>query len=450
MFSRLCDFFLFLKEDILRTVWPDLLQKTDRSNFFKSYMMPSFDPYVLFSSKITPKVFWKGRDKSGWTYLALGESEKIFFSGVSSVTDICNCIDNHIDRDDTVAFYGGIAFDSLTQKKNNIWDNFGSACFIKPFLEIRKNDKQGISECRVYIPKIKIGKASYYEHIKKVLDDLSSWKGSTSTFIPTLLSKDSLNFSPSKDKWEQMFDRALTSLNNQLLSKIVLSRVLAFSLKDDFLDLGNFLASFSKWKGIFQVAIDFGDSAFVSLTPELLYERKKNIIYTEAIAGTDRRNGIFFSENEKEIQEHKYVTDTILNILNKYCSDITLMNREVLELAYLKHFCQKFSAKYQGSDATMIEALHPTPAISGKPKDLSMNYIRSLEETDRGWYSGVLFRWAYEDVVGVVAIRSLLKKFSQIYLFSGVGLVRGATSNNEWEELNLKLKPYLDIFNVSF
>ena len=119
------------------------------------------------------------------------------------------------------------------------------------------------------------------------------------------------------------------------------------------------------------------------------------------------------------------------------------------------------------------QALHPTPAVCGRPRDQAIEYLGSAEGFDRGLYSGP-FGWI--SGVGaefVVAIRSALVqevegdevsahaasaapptsssfgltrlKQHNVNLYAGVGVVVGSDPSDEWQELDLKIRQYRQI-----
>ena len=148
------------------------------------------------------------------------------------------------------------------------------------------------------------------------------------------------------------------------------------------------------------------------------------------------------------------------------------------------------------TEADLLSALHPTPAVCGHPRKLALSAIRQNEPFDRGLYAGPLGWIGADSAEFCVAIRSALvehtgddddntdtgpgvcpgsdssgttastasstttttdttatratsanttKKHLPIKtvmrLYAGVGVVAAADSNAEWRELNLKTKP---------
>ena len=88
----------------------------------------------------------------------------------------------------------------------------------------------------------------------------------------------------------------------------------------------------------------------------------------------------------------------------------------------------------------LIEALHPTPAVGGRPRSKACSDIAQLEPFQRGLYAGVV-GWFDADGDGdmIVGIRSGLFKGNQARLYAGAGIVSGSSPDEEFAETELKL-----------
>ena len=98
---------------------------------------------------------------------------------------------------------------------------------------------------------------------------------------------------------------------------------------------------------------------------------------------------------------------------------------------------QHLKVRFQGhlcdgvSDADLLAALHPTPAVAGYPREASLRFLREHEPFDRGWYAGPV-GWIGADATEfAVAIRSTLIEGNRAHLFSGAGIVAGSDAEQE-------------------
>ena len=93
---------------------------------------------------------------------------------------------------------------------------------------------------------------------------------------------------------------------------------------------------------------------------------------------------------------------------------------------------------------SLASRLHPTPAVSGFPRDSALSFIRQHEELDRGWYAGPV---GWVDLRGegdfVVAIRSALLDAGSATLFAGCGIMADSDPESEYVESCLKLESML-------
>ncbi len=94
---------------------------------------------------------------------------------------------------------------------------------------------------------------------------------------------------------------------------------------------------------------------------------------------------------------------------------------------------------------SLVEALHPTPAVGGLPPDAALRTIRETEAFDRGWYAAPV---GWVDAAGngtfAVGIRSAVATEREATLFAGAGIVADSDPDREWDEVQLKYRPILD------
>ena len=114
----------------------------------------------------------------------------------------------------------------------------------------------------------------------------------------------------------------------------------------------------------------------------------------------------------------------------------------------MQHLHQSCTAQLETiDDAALLSSLHPTPALCGTPKEKAFSLIRELEPFERGLYGGVLGWTTDEESEWIVAIRSCFLHGNVATLFSAAGIVEGSHPEEEWDELNQKLKLYDGIFD---
>jgi len=92
------------------------------------------------------------------------------------------------------------------------------------------------------------------------------------------------------------------------------------------------------------------------------------------------------------------------------------VSKSVLKLASVQHLYGRMAATLpvtpgvgaRGADGALLAALHPTPAVCGRPQGAARGWLAAREGFDRGFYAGP-FGWVTgQGAEFVVAIRSAL------------------------------------------
>ena len=147
----------------------------------------------------------------------------------------------------------------------------------------------------------------------------------------------------------------------------------------------------------------------------------------------------------------------------------------ILKQGGVQHLHARLSGTLRASatDADVLAALHPTPAVCGRPRALAKRVLREREGFDRGLYAGPVGWVSGSGAEFAVAIRSarldrdplpLLSPprlqqrqqqqqqqqqqrqqhpASRLSAFAGVGVVSGSRPRGEWAELELKAEQLL-------
>ncbi|MCH8072671.1 MAG: isochorismate synthase [Proteobacteria bacterium] len=195
-------------------------------------------------------------------------------------------------------------------------------------------------------------------------------------------------------------------------------------------------------------------------SPERLYDRCGRTIGSDAMAGTrargdtledDRRKADELIGSEKELREHRYVIDGVYESLSPLCESLERNGDPVLvKLARVQHLVARLEGVLrQGvDDGAILAAIHPTAAVAGFPRQLSVERIEQLEPFDRGWYAGPVGWIGRDRAEFAVSIRSGLIINNVIDLYSGAGIVEGSTPDSEWKEIENKIANFLKALRV--
>src|SRR5919107_782875 len=267
--------------------------------------------------------------------------------------------------------------------------------------------------------------------------------------------------SPDFRGWERNIGRALRTFSEGSLGKVVLARRAEIGFDGD-LDATLLLEGLKEATPNcfhFYTEPEAG-VAFLGASPERLFSREGNMVVSEAVAGT-RPRGLSSEDDDglredllhsaKDRSEHTYVRTGIEEALAPLCEELNLDGEVVeMKLARGRHLKSmvRGTLKDGVTDAGLLEALHPTPAVGGHPRDGALAEIRDLEPFDRGLYAGPvgwIGAWSSEFAVG---IRSGLVRGRTLDLYSGAGIVAGSVPDEEWAEIENKISDFTGMFGL--
>jgi len=255
---------------------------------------------------------------------------------------------------------------------------------------------------------------------------------------------------------------------------------------------------------------------FLGCAPERLFkvssryggtnrQHHDRIVTSEALAGTRIRGQTPSADNEllqellsskKDMLENEitgqFIRSALLELEEKgwleKSSETSYEQRYfVRRLRHLQHICQTFEGKLSKSASvidvsrSLLNDLHPTPAVCGDSTTNALEIIRKYETTagfDRGYYAGPFGYIGHDSADIAVAIRSALvtnynsesmnirpninnlpQQFdatsdvdqpqSKVSIFGGAGIVDGSTVQGEWTETSHKMGVLSSLFPSS-
>ena len=258
---------------------------------------------------------------------------------------------------------------------------------------------------------------------------------------------------PDAAAWRTIASRFAGAVGRGRLDKVVLAR--RVDLRADMpIDVGATLRRLAAGAAESTVfAIASGDSVFVGASPERLVRTDGRDAWTVAIAGSTRRGAdpaedealaVALLADEKEREEHEVVVRMLRESLAPLCDDLDVApTPRVIRLPTVQHLWTDVTARTsdRAGILSLVEVLHPTPAVGGQPRAAALELIRDQERLDRGWYAAPL-GWLDRDGDGefVVALRSGVVRGDRASLFAGCGIVADSEPEREWEESRMKLR----------
>lgn len=253
---------------------------------------------------------------------------------------------------------------------------------------------------------------------------------------------------PKKSDWMALFEKIHEKFQESHFRKIVPARKVTVDMTEN-LDIVDFFTKVMKDSNYNYMIRTSEHSAFMGSSPERLICFENNKFMTEAVAGTRPIELAHeLMESEKDLYEHNLVVEDIIAKLKPFSDKIHSEKIAVVDAKNLAHLKTKITATPTTTNIfNVIDSLHPTSAVCGMPKRESINFLRETESFDRGLFASPfgIFNRKFTDIC--VAIRCCHIEKSRVDLFSGVGVVPQSNPEQEWQELEHKIQPYLDLLN---
>ena len=231
----------------------------------------------------------------------------------------------------------------------------------------------------------------------------------------------------------ETFHKALTT---DEFSKIVLSKIkevpteksalaLFESLCDTYQNTFNYIFSSEEY------------GCWIGATPELLCNIENHQLNTVSLAGTKLSNEEWTS---KEIEEQACVTDYIKEALeNSGLSEIQISAPKTVSAGKIEHLKSEIYANLpvDSNWQSILNSLHPTPAVCGIPTKASKAFILKNEPHSREFYTGFI-GIIDENVNCFVNLRCMQLQEKKAYLYLGGGLLKASKEEKEWDETERK------------
>jgi para-aminobenzoate synthetase component 1 len=187
----------------------------------------------------------------------------------------------------------------------------------------------------------------------------------------------------------------------------------------------------------------------VSASPELLLQKRGNLVRTCPIKGT-RPAGVPI-ESAKDAAEHVMIVDLERNDLSRVCVPGSVRWPEMLverQMAGVSHMVATVEGELRpGVGLTeLLEAVLPGGSVTGCPKSSALKLIAALEPVGRGASMGALGRiYANGDLDLALTIRTFAIADGAIHLWVGGGITWDSEPAAEIEESWVKARPLLAV-----
>ncbi|MCZ2257687.1 isochorismate synthase [Sporosarcina sp. G11-34] len=356
------------------------------------------------------------------------------------------------DKDMEPVLFGGFSFDPESVKDSE-WNEFPSAHFVVPsFQLVIKNGKTTISINLVTESENAVFQFDQLRDERDRLIHIAQVNDFNPSVKPTVLSID--------ERAKENYIQAVTDVTNQIKNgeaeKVVIARAIKLNFENEVSAVSALHHISNEQQESYHFGLQKDGQLFFGATPERLIEVTKGRAFSACVAGSigrgktaveDRELGEELLGDNKNRVEHHYVVDMISRVFNEFCTDISMPKMpKLMKIRDIQHLFTPIEGKLEkGVDIfSLVEALHPTPALGGVPYETSKMIIREKENMDRGYYAAPI---GWTDTLGngefAVAIRSALLDGDKAYLYAGGGIVADSEAKNEYDETWVKFRPVL-------
>jgi menaquinone-specific isochorismate synthase len=428
---------------------------TDADITARSRRIDSVDHDAVVAAIDRPSVVWREPDTD---ILAVGATATLTARGTDrfsqvraearSLFDSLSTAD--VPRVARPRLFGGFAFYEREASADDAWTGFPDARFVLPAVQIFSPGEA------TWLTTTAPTAGEAERRLEEWADRIETATRPADAGPPGVTGK---RRTPSKAVWREQVRDAVAAIGEERLRKVVLAQSLSVDLERP-LSLADALARLdATYPDCYRFAVtpeaeDAG--TFFGATPERLVSLYGRTVQTEALAGSTGRGDTpaedewlaeELLDSEKDNHEHDLVVEAIHDQLEPLAASVTDDERTVRRLATVQHLRTPIKAELDADShvLSLVEELHPTPAVGGLPPDAALETIRETESFDRGWYAAPV---GWFDAAGngtfCVGIRSALASDGTASLFAGAGIVADSDPDREWDEVQLKYRPMLD------
>ena len=263
-----------------------------------------------------------------------------------------------------------------------------------------------------------------------------------------------------REEWTALVEDARREIEAGRLRKVVVARRTDVEF-DGPLDPASALARLRAAQGgTYLFALRRGAATFFGATPETLLVKRGLAVRSEALAGTapraegeaDSAAATFLAANAKDLAEHRAVVEGINDALAPFCRSLTAQPApSVRTLRDVHHLSTPLDGQLLAATPLprLLEAVHPTPAMGGAPRDAALDFLRRREPAPRGWYAAPFGRLGADgDGEFAAAIRSAIVRGDKASFYAGAGIVAASDAAREFEEIAAKERTIGDALGI--
>ncbi|MFD1928535.1 isochorismate synthase MenF [Sporosarcina siberiensis] len=356
------------------------------------------------------------------------------------------------EKDIEPILFGGFSFDT-NHTENSEWGNFPTAFFFVPSFQL--TIKNGMTSISINLVTKNENAIDEFDELRNERDRLihfaqvNEFKSPEKPFVVSLEER-------GKDKYMKSITDVTNLIKKGKAEKVVIARSIKLNFDSNVQSDSALHHISNEQQESYVFGLQREGQLFFGATPERLIEVSNGQAYSACVAGSigrgttadeDKALGEELLDDHKNRGEHHYVVNMISNVFENNCTNISMpLKPKLMKLRDIQHLFTPIEGQLKKDTDifSLVQALHPTPALGGVPHEISREIIRDEEKMDRGYYAGPI---GWTDTKGngefAVAIRSALLDGDSAYLYAGGGIVADSTAEKEYEETWVKFRPVL-------
>jgi len=457
---------------MLKTLHPTIGTSARENVLVISYVQSIDEIDLLFwlnGTSDTSRIYLENEQQQ-LAVAALGNVQTISATGRQRFEDIRQRLDGfspQVFSNETVPpeaeprWFGGFSFRS-NHEPTSIWKDFPAAHFLLPQIQLTKTNGTFWLTLNDHLqPNETIETAE--QRLQSEARGLIKSGFATSSISPTDIDIEHRNALMDESTWQELINQTTQKISQGDLEKVVLAQALQVQSKANV----NVVEVLQRLKQTYNNCYCFlfepqPGQAFFGATPELLAKVEDDTVETMAMASSIGRGKTEAEDQElankllastKEQHEHQVVIEAIQRKLEPLTTELHIPDQpEIAKFSNIQHLKTNIRGKlsHVSSILSVLETLHPTPAMGGAPRQAALEWIETSEPFPRGWYaSPVGWLDAQGNGMFVVAIRSAISSGQETQLFAGAGIVADSKPEREWAEIQLKFRPILEALGQS-
>lgn len=280
---------------------------------------------------------------------------------------------------------------------------------------------------------------SFDSEVKRSIADKNPFRLPISEFefeMQLKLKKTQKTNSVQQEAYRDLIQKTLDFIQNSTISKIVMSRLKV--IENEGFDL---FKTFRNLMYQHPSALVFlwhfpEKETWIGATPELLLSQIGNRVETVSLAATKLPESQW---SPKEYEEQQIVTDFILDCFSEI-QKLKVIGPKTVQAGKFQHLKTYISGEIPSDFriSTLLEKLHPTPALCGMPKKEAFDFIVRNEFHSREFYGGYIGLEKQDSKEYYVNLRSAQVFENEIWMYVGGGITAESQPEKEWLETELK------------